>query len=178
METELDMNESIRTQLNIQITNEHVASMAYLEMASWCADNDLPGLEEYFYFSAEDEREHMLEFYRYANANGVRASIGSVPALRSEFEHVLDILEHNLFLEQQNTIAINQLAKMCHEELDYATLQFLQPFIKEQQDSERSVEELIVMVKRVGFDAKNLYFLDKQFKKLMQGKEEEESEKE
>ena len=172
------MNESIRTQLNIQITNEHVASMAYLEMASWCADNDLPGLEEYFYFSAEDEREHMLEFYRYANANGVRASIGSVPALRSEFEHVLDILEHNLFLEQQNTIAINQLAKMCHEELDYATLQFLQPFIKEQQDSERSVEELIVMVKRVGFDAKNLYFLDKQFKKLMQGKEEEESEKE
>ncbi len=172
------MSESIRKQLNIQITNEHIASMAYLEMASWCADNDLPGLEEYFYFSAEDEREHMLEFYRYANANGCRASIGSVPSLRSEFESVLDILEHNLFLEQQNTIAINQLAKMCHEELDYATLQFLQPFIKEQQDSERGVEELIVMVKRVGYDSKNLYFLDKQFKKLMQGKSEEGAEKE
>jgi ferritin len=172
------MNESIRKQLNIQITNEHVASMAYLEMASWCAENDLPGLEEYFYFSADDEREHMIEFYRYANANGCRAAIGSVPALRSEFESVLDILEHNLYLEQQNTIAINLLAKMCHEELDYATLQFLQPFIKEQQDSERSVEELIVMVKRVGYDAKNLYFLDKQFKKLMQGKTEEGSEKE
>ena len=61
---------------------------------------------------------------------------------------------------------------------DYATLQFLQPFIKEQQDSERSVEELIVMVKRVGYDAKNLYFLDKQFKKMMQGKAEEEAGKE
>ena len=172
------MNESIRKQLNIQVTNEHVALMAYLEMASWCADNDLPGLEEYFYFSAEDEREHMLEFYRYANANGCRATIGAVPSLRSEFESVLDILEHNLFLEQQNTIAINELAKMCHEVLDYATLQFLQPFIKEQQDSERGVEELIVMVKRVGYDVKNLYFLDKQFKKMMQGKAEEGSEKE
>jgi ferritin len=61
---------------------------------------------------------------------------------------------------------------------DYATLQLLQPFIKEQQDSERSVEELIVMVKRVGYDAKNLYFLDKQFKKMMQGKAEEEAWKE
>ncbi|MFZ9977156.1 MAG: ferritin [Candidatus Kapaibacteriota bacterium] len=172
------MNASIRTQLNVQITNEHIASMAYLEMASWCADNDLPGLEEYFYFSAEDEREHMLEFYRYANANGCRATIGAVPSLRSEFESVLDILEHNLFLEQQNTIAINELAKMCYEVLDYATLQFLQPFIKEQQDSERGVEELIVMVKRVGYDAKNLYFLDKQFKKLMQGKGEADGEKE
>ncbi len=172
------MNESIHRQLNIQITNEHVASMAYLEMASWCADNDLPGLEEYFYFSAEDEREHMLEFYRYANSNGCRATIGSVANLKSEFESVLDILEHNLFLEQQNTIAINELAKMCHEVLDYATLQFLQPFIKEQQDSERSVEELIVMVKRVGYDTKNLYFLDKQFKKMMQGKAEEEAGKE
>lgn len=172
------MNDSIRKQLNIQITNEHVASMAYLEMASWCADNDLPGLEEYFYFSAEDEREHMMEFYRYANANGCRASIGAVPQLRNSFDSVLDILEHNLHLEQQNTIAINELAKMCHDCADFATLQFLQPFIKEQQDSERSVEELIVMVKRVGYDAKNLYFLDKQFKKLMQGKAPEGEEKE
>lgn len=172
------MNDSIRKQLNVQITNEHVASMAYLEMASWCADNDLPGLEEYFYFSADDEREHMMEFYRYANAHGCRSSIGSVPQLRSSFDSVLDILEHNLHLEQQNTIAINELAKMCHEYSDYATLQFLQPFIKEQQDSERGVEELIVMVKRVGYDVKNLYFLDKQFKKLMQGKATEGEEKE
>ncbi len=172
------MNDSIRKQLNIQITNEHVASMAYLEMASWCADNDLPGLEEYFYFSAEDEREHMMEFYRYANANGCRSSIGAVPQLKNSFNSVLDILEHNLHLEQQNTIAINELAKMCHDLADYATLQFLQPFIKEQQDSERSVEELIVMVKRVGYDVKNLYFLDKQFKKLMQGKAAEGDEKE
>ncbi|NBP63480.1 MAG: ferritin [Bacteroidetes bacterium] len=174
----MKMNDSIRKQMNIQITNEHVASMAYLEMASWCAEQDLPGLEEYFYFSAEDEREHMMEFYRYANANGCRSSIGAVPTLRQSFEHVLDILEHNLYLEQQNTIAINQMAKMCHDISDYATLQFLQPFIKEQQDSERSVEDLIVMVKRVGYDAKNLYFLDKQFKKLMQGKDEESPEKE
>jgi len=172
------MNDSIHRQLNIQITNEHVASMAYLEMASWCADNDLPGLEEYFYFSAEDEREHMMEFYRYANANGCRASIGAVPQLRNSFDSVLDILEHNLHLEQQNTIAINELAKMCHDCADFATLQFLQPFIKEQQDSERSVEELIVMVKRVGYDVKNLYFLDKQFKKMMQGKAPEGEEKE
>jgi hypothetical protein len=35
-----------------------------------------------------------------------------------------------------------------------------------------------VMVKRVGYDAKNLYFLDKQFKKMMQGKAEEEAGKE
>ncbi len=128
------MNDSILKQLNMQITNEHVASMAYLEMASWCASNDLPGLEEYFYFSADDEREHMMEFYRYANANGCRSSIGAVPQLRNSFDSVLDILEHNLHLEQKNTIAINELAKMCYEHSDYATLQFLQPFIKEQQD--------------------------------------------
>ena len=67
---------------------------------------------------------------------------------------------------------------MCHDLSDFATLQFLQPFIKEQQDSERGVEDLIVMVKRVGYDAKNLYFLDKQFKKLMQGKATEGEEKE
>jgi ferritin len=164
------LSAAIQQQLNIQIQNEHRASLAYLEMASWCAANDLPGLEEYFYFSAEDEREHMMEFYRYLNANGGRSIIETAPLQKGEFTSVLDILEYNLYLEAENTKAINVLAKLCYDQADFATFQFLQPFIKEQQDSEKSVEELIIMVRRVGYDTRNLYFLDKQIRKMMQQK--------
>jgi hypothetical protein len=42
---------------------------------------------------------------------------------------------------------------------------FLEAFVLEQQQSEKGVNELIDMIKRVGCDEKNLYYLNKTFKK-------------
>ncbi|MBK8473517.1 MAG: hypothetical protein IPL33_15975 [Sphingobacteriales bacterium] len=54
------LNTELQQRLNAQIQHEAFASQSYLLMASWCEQRDLPGIAEYFYRNAEDERSHML----------------------------------------------------------------------------------------------------------------------
>jgi ferritin len=69
-------------------------------------------------------------------------------------------------LEHNNTININNVADVCLKNKDFATYKFMEAFVLEQQDSERSVEELIHMIKTLGTDDKSLYYINKNFKKL------------
>lgn len=160
------LNTELQQRLNAQIQHEAFASQSYLLMASWCEQRDLPGVAEYFYRSAEDERSHMLEFYRYLNGQGGFARLETLPASRDTFDNVLQLFEHTLQLEVGVSQSINELAGYCQSSHQYAAFQFLQPFIAEQANSEKSVSELIAMIKRVGYEERNLYYLDKSFKKM------------
>lgn len=164
------ISKELQHKLNEQIQKEAFASQSYLLMASWCESRDLPGIAEYFYQSAEDERSHMLAVYKYLNAQGGFAKVVHLPESREQFDHVLQLFEHTFDLESSVSQAINELAGYCNSTHQYATFLFLQPFIKEQEESEKSVTELISLVKRVGYEERHLYYLDKSFKKMMSAK--------
>ena len=53
--------------LNKQTAVEADASHAYLALASWSEERNLPGIAEYFYAASEDERSHFLEIIKYIN---------------------------------------------------------------------------------------------------------------
>jgi len=153
--------------LNSQLTQESNASNAYLAMASWCFKENLPGIGEFFYNNADDERNHMLEMFKYINENGGYAAPPAVGDSKLEYSSLLEVFETMYTLEANNTKHINKLADMAMAEKDYATFKFLEPFIAEQQDSEKSVLELIHMVKVLGTDARNLYFINRSIKKMI-----------
>lgn len=153
--------------LNGQLTHEANASQAYLAMASWCINENLPGIGEFFYNNAEDERTHMLEMYKYINDNGGMAVPPPVALPKTAFASLLEVFELMYTLEANNTKNINLLADFAISEKDYGTFKFLEPFIAEQQESEKSVQELIHMVKVLGTDARNLFFINKTIKKMV-----------
>ncbi|MCU0321679.1 MAG: ferritin [Chitinophagaceae bacterium] len=153
-----------------QIQREAFASHSYLYMASWCENHNLPGIASYFYDASEDEREHMLSLYKYVNLNGGFAEVKTLAEPRKEFKSVLELFEHTLYLEQTVTKSINELSKECDKASEYAALYFLKEFVLEQEQSENSVNDLLVNIKRIGIEERNLYYLDKFFAKLMAAK--------
>lgn len=152
---------------NLQIAFEARASNAYLSMASWCIAQNLPDIGEYFYRNAEDERGHMLEIYRYANENGGHAYLGVQEAALKEYKDLFQVFDLAFKLERDNTQAINELAGLCMETKDFATFKFLEKFILEQRESENKLRELIHMIDLMGKDERNLYYINKFFKKLL-----------
>jgi ferritin len=159
------LSNKIKSALNEQIQKEAYASNAYLTLATWCEEKNLDGIAEYFYAASNDERAHMLEIYRYLNTYGGAAHIKPLKDTSVKLKNLLDVFEYVFDLEHDVTVSINKLAKLSYEENDFATFKFLEAFVLEQQQSEKSVNELLDMIKRVGHDEKNLYYINKTFKK-------------
>jgi len=153
--------------LNKQTAVEADASHAYLSLASWAEERNLPGIAEYFYAAAEDERSHFLEIVKYINLHQAPALIHSVTHPRSSFVSLLEVFQYVWDLEHSNTLNINEVASVCLKNKDYATYKFMEAFVLEQQNSEKSVEDLIHMIKTLGHDEKSLYYINKNFKKLV-----------
>jgi ferritin len=168
------LSKTVQSKLNEQIQKEAHASNAYLAMATWAEKKGLPNIAEYFYLSSDDERSHALQIYKYINANGGEAYLSDkLGKVKDSFKTVLEAFKHVFDLEHGVTVAINELATWCLQNGEHATYIFLQPFVVEQQDAERKVQEIITIVERMGFEDRNLFYLDKTFKKInQQGAEE------
>jgi ferritin len=152
--------------LNQQTAIEADASHAYLALASWCEERNLPGIAEYFYTASEDERGHFLELFKYINSHQAPARVAAVTEPRTQFKTLLEVFEYVWELEHTNTLNINNVADVCIRNKDFATYKFMEAFVLEQQDSEKSVEELIHMIRTLGSDDKSLYYINKNFKKM------------
>ncbi len=159
------LSNKVKNALNEQIQKEAYASNAYLTLATWCEEKNLDGIAEYFYNASNDERSHMLEIYKYLNTYGGAAHIKPMKDTSVKLKNLLDVFNYVFDLEHEVTVSINKLAKLTYEENDFATFKFLEAFVIEQQQSEKGVNELIDMIKRVGYDDKSLFYLNKTFKK-------------
>lgn len=153
--------------LNQQTSVEADASQSYLALASWCEERNLPAIAEYFYAAAEDERSHYLELVKYINHHQAPAVIHGVKQPRSSFVNLLEVFQYVWELEHTNTLNINNVADVCLKNKDFATYKFMEAFVLEQQSAEKSVEDLIHMIKTLGSDEKSLYYINKNFKKLV-----------
>ncbi|MBX2893251.1 MAG: ferritin [Saprospiraceae bacterium] len=163
------LSKTVQSKLNEQIQKEAYASNAYLAMATWAEKKGLPNIAEYFYLASDDERGHALQLYKYINANGGEARLeDKLGKVKDNFKNVLEAFRHVFDLEHGVTVAINELSTWCLQNGEHATYIFLQPFVVEQQDAERKVQEIITIVERMGFEDRNLFYLDKQFKKINQ----------
>jgi ferritin len=164
------LSSGIQSRLNEQIQMEAFASNAYLALATWAETRNLPNIGQYFYLASDDERSHMLQLYRYVNENGGAAMLQHKQENpKTEFKNVLEVFRYVFDLEHGVTVAINELATWCLQNGEHATFFFLQAFVAEQQQSERNVGDLIAMIERVGYEDRNLYYLDKTFKKINVG---------
>ncbi len=161
------LSEAVQAKLNEQIQKEAFASLAYLAMATWAEGENLPNIAQYFYNSAEEERQHMLQIYKYINANGGRARLEhKLDKPKEKFKNVLDAFQTVYDLECSVSRAINELATWCLQNGEHATYFFLQPLVLEQQEAERKVSEILIFIERLGQEPRQLFYLDKQFKKI------------
>jgi len=147
--------------LNSQIAMEASASNNYLAMASWCEITGYEGSASFMYQHSDEERQHMLKIIHYLNESGIPAIIPAVkqpPASPKTLESVFKTALKN---EQVVTKSISKMVEIAQKDKDHSTFSFLQWFVNEQIEEEKTFETILQKFDLLGRDKLAVYEIDK-----------------
>jgi len=156
------VSKPIQDALNKQVQMEAESSQAYLAMASWAEiQPGLQGVTEFFFKQSDEERVHMLKLIRFINERGGFAIVPALPQPIITFKSLKSVFEEFLKHELQVSDSINDLVHLSLTEKDYATHNFLQWYVNEQIEEERTARTLNDKLEMIGDDRSGLYLFDR-----------------
>ena len=156
------LSKTIQEALNNQVQMESESSQAYLAMASWAEiQPGLQGVTEFFYKQSDEERVHMLKLIRFINERGGFAVIPALEQPMVTFQSLRRVFEEFLKHELKVSNSINDLVHLSLTEKDYATHNFLQWYVNEQIEEERTARTLNDKLEMIGDDKSGLYLFDR-----------------
>jgi ferritin len=156
------VSKPIQEALNKQVQMEAESSQAYLAMASWAEiQPGLQGVTEFFYKQSDEERIHMMKLIRFINERGGFAVVPPLHQPIITFKSLKSVFEEFLKHELQVSDSINDLVHLSLTEKDYATHNFLQWYVNEQIEEERTARTLNDKLEMIGDDRSGLYLFDR-----------------
>ena len=156
------LSKSMMEALNKQVHIEADSSQAYLAMASWAEiQPGLQGVTDFFYKQSDEERMHMLKLIRFINERGGFAFVPALAQPIVTFKSIKNVFDDFLKHELKVSDSINELVNLALTEKDYATHNFLQWYVNEQMEEERTARTLSDKLELVGDDKGGLYLFDR-----------------
>ncbi|MBP7556840.1 MAG: ferritin [Chitinophagaceae bacterium] len=156
------LSKAIQDALNKQVQMEAESSQAYLAMASWSEiQPGLEGVSNFFYKQSDEERIHMLKLVRFINERGGFAVVPPLEQPTLTFTSLKKLFEEFLKHELKVSDSINDLVHLSLTEKDYATHNFLQWYVNEQIEEERTARTLNDKLELIGDDKSGLYLFDR-----------------
>jgi ferritin len=152
---------SIEDAMNDQLNFELRSAYNYLAMSAYCEAESLSGFAHWLRSQAQEEVAHAMKFYTFIIDRGGRVKLQDLGTPAADFQSLLEVFEQSLDNERAVTRAINELYTLTTKEQDYASQAFLNWFVTEQVEEEKTVESIIDDLKRVGDAGDALYILDK-----------------
>lgn len=156
------LSPKIEKALNQQIALEAQSSFTYLAMASWADVNGYANSARFLYAQSSEERDHMLKLFNYINDAGGHALAPEVKVKNHNYKTLENLFVDTLKNEQSVTQSINDLVDLCLKERDHSTHNFLQWYVSEQHEEEKSFRAILDLFKIIGTDGKGLYHIDKE----------------
>ena len=141
------ISKTIAAALNAQMTKEAHASQIYLSYAAWAGNQGFGGIANFLFRHAQEERNHMMKILEYILKRGADVKVTAIPAPSANPVSINNCFEKIFEHEVDNTKAVYKLAKMSHEEEDWATWNFMQWFVMEQVEEETLAMNLLDKVK-------------------------------
>lgn len=164
------MNKEIEKALIEQIKHEEHASRLYMAMASWCDTQGYPGAASFLYKQSDEERMHMIKIVNYLNDKDGHSTFAELPNPTAEYnslKHLFEkVLEHEKFVTQ----TINKLYELSVKHKDYTTATFLQWFITEQIEEEKSIRDILDQMNLAGEMKSGLFHIDKELAEIANNK--------
>lgn len=143
-------------QLNEQIGHELAAHNQYLACAIHYDAQTMPQMAAFFYGQALEEREHALMMVQYLLDTDSEVEIPGVEAPETSFPDVVAPVQLALTQEKRVSEQINALLRTAREEMDFASEQFMQWFIKEQVEEVATMSDLLTVVTRNADDVADI----------------------
>ncbi|MEM7550972.1 MAG: ferritin [Bacteroidota bacterium] len=146
------LKENVVDILNKQVKIEAQSSAAYLAMAAWCDINGYDNSAEFFFRQSNGERDHQLKLFHYLTDMECNAVSPAVSDSLHEFETLRSVFEKSLEMEISVTDAIHEVVRVCRNEGDIATEEFMRWFVQEQIEEEYVARRTLELFDLLGED--------------------------
>lgn len=156
------MNDKVHKLLNRQITEELYSAYLYLDFANYFDTAGLEGFANWYKIQAREESDHAMLIYQYLQNENQRVTLEAIDKPTHNAESHTDILEAGLRHEKYVTSLINKIYFAAEEDQDLRTMKFLDWFIEEQGEEEKTASELLTKAELFGRDPKGLYLLNQE----------------
>jgi ferritin len=156
------MSQTMQDAFNEQMKQEFYSSYLYLSMSAYCDSANLPGLAHWMRAQAREEVKHALKIFDHLLDRGGRVQLQPIGKPPSEFSSPRDVFEQAHRHEQQVTAGINKVYALAVDEQDFAGRVFLDWFVQEQVEEEKTSGLLAEQLGMIGDDRPGLLMLDRE----------------
>lgn len=154
------IHKDLQKALNSQINQELTASYNYLGMSAYFDKESLDGFASWMEKQHAEEQVHAMKLLRYLQDRDGDVQLEAIGSPACQYKSPLEAFQVSLQQEQENTRSINELYELATKLNDHATKSHLQWFLDEQVEEEKSVEDVIALLERVGDDVTGLLYLN------------------
>ena len=156
------LNTPMQDAFNEQIKNEFYSAYIYLSMAAFFDDANLPGMAGWMRVQAREEAKHAIKIFDHLLDRGARVKLRAIAQPPVDFASPLDVFEQAYKHEQAVTKAIHDLYAQAVQEKDFASSVFLDWFVREQVEEEKTALVIVEHIKMVADDRPGLLMLDRE----------------
>jgi ferritin len=153
---------ALQQAMNDQVRKEFESAYVYLSMAAWMEDQTLPGFAAWLRLQAREEAVHAMKIFDHLIDRGCRVRLQPLSEPPTDFKNPLEVFEQVKRHEQGVTRSIDALYGLAQDDRDFASQVFLEWFITEQVEEEKTSSHVLENVRRVGSDQAALVMLDRE----------------
>jgi len=154
------LSKTLQNGFNDQIQKELYSSYLYLAMAAHFESVNLPGFASWMKKQADEERGHAMRLWGHVCARGSKVELKAIEQPPTAFGKPLEVFQQVLAHEQKVTGWLNALYALALKEGDTAAQIFLQWFLNEQVEEEKTAFDLIEQLKMTGDQSFGALFMD------------------
>ena len=154
------LDKKVAELINDQINKEFYSAYLYLDFSVYYEEVGLDGFANWYMIQAQEERDHAVLMLQYLQNNGEKVTLEAIAKPDKELKDKLQVLELGLEHERYVTSLIHTIYEAAYSAKDFRTMHFLDWFVKEQGEEEKTAEDMIKKMRLFGDDAKSLYALN------------------
>jgi ferritin len=156
------MSQTMQDALNEQMQHEFYSSYLYLSMSAFCDRANLPGFARWMRAQAAEEVKHAMKIFDHLLDRGGRIMLQQIDRPPAEFSTAREVFDQAHRHEQQVTASINTVYGLAMDERDFASRVFLDWFVQEQVEEEKTSGLIAEQLRMVGDDRPGLLMLDRE----------------
>jgi ferritin len=157
------ISQPMQDAFNEQIRNEMHSAYVYLSMAAYFESVPFEGFAAWMRVQAQEEMMHAMKIFDHLLDRGGAVRLQAIPEPPHAFEGPLAVFEEALQHEQDVTRSIHELYALSLSEKDFASRVFLDWFVSEQVEEEKSALLIVEQLRMVGKDLPGLLLLDQRY---------------
>jgi ferritin len=146
--------------MNQQLKLEIQAFYTYLAMSDYFEAGNLPGFAQWMLNQSQEEWTHAMKFRTFIQDRGGRVRLSGISAPDSDFDSPVDVFEQALENERAVSRSIAGIYALAEEEKDFASQSFLNWFVTEQVEEEKTMTDILDWLRRIGDSPQGLFMLD------------------